>query len=156
MKHAAARQKWANMSNYVRLHALTGEGGIYLDTDVEVIKSFDDLLSVPAFVGCESRRPKINNAVCGSVSGHPFFKRMISLIENRFHGSEKANLTAPELLTYLLKEHGYTEYSEHAQNIANVMVFPTRYFYPFHFSESLTPQCITPDTYTIHYWDKRW
>lgn len=156
MRNAAAHQKWANMSNYVRLHALVAEGGIYLDTDVEVIKPFDDLLNTPAFVGCESKTPKVNSAVCGSMSGHPLFKGMLSVIERRFPGDENANKTGPELLTFLLHNRGLTEYFETPRSIANVVVFPIRYFYPFHFTGSFTPRCITPDTYTIHHWEKRW
>jgi hypothetical protein len=156
LQNAAANGKWANMSNLVRLHALVNEGGIYLDTDVEVIKSFDDLLFLPAFVGCESKTPKVNNAVCGSRPGHRLFKVMASVICRNYPGNENANEAAPELLTHLLRNRGLTSYPETPRLIADVMVLPIQYFYPLHFGEVFRPQCVTPDTYTIHYWEKRW
>ena len=48
-------KKWAFVSDYVRLYALYTEGGVYMDTDVEVIKPLDRFLEHPAFSGFESR-----------------------------------------------------------------------------------------------------
>ncbi len=48
---ACERGLWSKVANYVRLHALSTEGGIYFDTDVEVFKNFDPLLGHRCFVG---------------------------------------------------------------------------------------------------------
>ena len=53
VKEAYAAKKYAFVSDYVRLWALEREGGLYLDTDVEVLKSFEPLMNDTAFVGLE-------------------------------------------------------------------------------------------------------
>ena len=50
LKEALAAHKWAYAADFVRLYAIYNEGGIYLDTDVKVFKSFDPLLSCKAFI----------------------------------------------------------------------------------------------------------
>ena len=51
MKQAYDAKKWAFVTDYVRLDIIYEQGGIYLDTDVELVKSIDDLLSDKAFMG---------------------------------------------------------------------------------------------------------
>ena len=53
VKEAYECKKWAFAADYIRLHALYTEGGIYLDSDVRVLKSFDVFLSDPAFSAIE-------------------------------------------------------------------------------------------------------
>jgi mannosyltransferase OCH1-like enzyme len=156
LQRAAKHKKWANMSNFVRLYALFAEGGIYLDTDVQVVKSFDSLLGFRAFLGCESKDPRVNNAVFGSEPGHPFVLRMMCALFSSFSGQEPANESSPILTTRLLIERGLKGYSETTQIVANVAIFPVRYFYPFYLGEVFRPACITPDTYTLHHWAKSW
>ena len=52
-KEAYEEKKWAFITDYVRLKVLYESGGIYMDTDVEVIKPLDDLLTEPGFSGFE-------------------------------------------------------------------------------------------------------
>ena len=156
LKKAARYRKWANMSNFVRLYALFAEGGIYLDTDVEVIKPFDRLLGFPAFLGCESKKPRVNNAVFGAVPGHPFVLRMMCSLVASFAGTEPANHSSPELTTRLLAERGLTSYSETTQVIANVAIFPVQYFYPCYMGETFRPERVTSETFALHHWAKRW
>ena len=54
VKQALKRKRWAFVTDYMRLKILYDHGGIYLDTDVEVIKSFDTLLNDNSFIGLES------------------------------------------------------------------------------------------------------
>ena len=53
-QQAHQARKFAFVTDYVRLYALFTEGGVYMDTDVEVLKSLDTLLSLPGFSGFES------------------------------------------------------------------------------------------------------
>ncbi|WP_010006971.1 glycosyltransferase family 32 protein [Leuconostoc fallax] len=55
VQEALQENMWAFVSDYVRLDILNREGGIYLDTDVEILKSFDELLKNKAFIGRESK-----------------------------------------------------------------------------------------------------
>ena len=54
VKQAYEAKKFAFVTDYVRLHALYHIGGVYMDTDVEVLKSLDPLLRLPGFSGFES------------------------------------------------------------------------------------------------------
>jgi mannosyltransferase OCH1-like enzyme len=153
---ASRMRLWANMSNLVRLHALITEGGIYLDTDVEVLRPFDELLTLPSFVGCENKSPRVNNAIFGAEKGHPFVTRMRQALLTNFTGTESADKSSPVLTTRLLQEMGLDRYSERPRMVGRVMVFPTDYFYPYYVNEQFSPACITPNTYTAHHWAKSW
>ncbi len=64
-KKAYENKKWAFVSDYVRLYVLLNNGGIYLDTDVELKKKFDDLLSFDLFLG-KMYKTVIGTAVIGA------------------------------------------------------------------------------------------
>ncbi len=76
-KQAYAEKKYAFVSDYVRLHALLTHGGVYLDTDVEVIKSFDAFLEHKVFFGLEGAK-HVGTAVIGSESNNPFIQAFIN------------------------------------------------------------------------------
>lgn len=81
--------KWAFVSDVARLHALINHGGIYLDTDVELIRSFDHILDNNAFVGFEGSR-FIATAVMGSVQGNTTMIDFFKLYEDaNFVNGEK-------------------------------------------------------------------
>ena len=67
---------WAFVSDYVRLKVLYEQGGIYLDTDVELLKNFDHLLDNDAFVGFESRY-NLGSAVVAGQSGNLWIKSLL-------------------------------------------------------------------------------
>ena len=156
LQNAAHYQKWSNMSNFVRLFSLFAEGGIYLDTDVEVVKPLDDLLKAGAFLGCETRDPRVNTAILGAERGHPFLLRTLARLVSSFNGEEYSNHSGPNLATSVLFDLGLHGYSDSPQTIGSVVVYPIRFFYPYYFGETFHPSCITPETYTLHHWAKRW
>ena len=71
------RKKWAFIADYMRFYSLYFKGGIYLDTDIEMIKPFGDLMKLSSFTGFQtafgqSRHPLYS--VLGGIPKHPFFK----------------------------------------------------------------------------------
>jgi len=157
--HAAyENKKWANLSNFTRLWAIAGHGGIYLDTDIEVLKTFDSLLSNNCFVGFEDIHVDwdgcINNAVIGAVPGHPFIIEMKDRLLREFNGLEAAHLSSPNFTTKLLKEKGLREYKD--QYIDDVHILPIEFFYPYSWHQKLTPQCVKSDTFCIHHFARSW
>lgn len=158
MQTAFTNKKWSNLSNYTRLHALNTIGGIYFDTDVEVIKVFDFLDKYDCFAGFESEPNNpalsVNNAILGSSRGHSFIKECLKEIEQNYDGTEMANLSSPYLTTNVLIKHGLSIYGD--QNVGNVHVFDMKSFYPYTWNDIFTYSCVTPATYTIHYWDMSW
>lgn len=91
LRQALEKRKWAFAADFVRLYALYHEGGIYLDTDVEVYKSFNDLLNLPAFIGRENsfheenrRGVRYLTSHCmGGERHHPFFKACLDYYDGR-------------------------------------------------------------------------
>src|SRR6267142_604018 len=81
-QRAYAKQLWSKLSNLVRLQAVYAEGGIYLDTDVEVIMSFAPMLHQQCFVGFQVEEEQVDwvtNGVLGAQPRHQFLKRCIEL-----------------------------------------------------------------------------
>lgn len=156
---ALANKKWANLSNYVRFQALLSEGGIYLDTDIKLLRSFDPLLHYKCFLGFENdQEVVINNAVIGSVSGHPFIAECIQSFE-AFTGDEPAHESAPLLVTNILKNQ-YNVVTTDSQELSDVALFSKDFFYPIHWNETYKlkdyKDHITENTYCVHLWNKSW
>lgn len=100
VKKAYEAKKWAFVSDYIRAYAVYTEGGIYLDTDVIVLKPFDDMLNNRAFVGYE--RPEYPfTAVFGAEAGHPLIKDMLDYYDGLdigFKFEDNNTLSVSELL----------------------------------------------------------
>ena len=77
------QKKWSLITDYMRLYAIYIEGGIYLDTDIEVFKTFDDLLSNESFIGFQistfNTKIPVNSAVIGAVK-HNSFVLIVGLV----------------------------------------------------------------------------
>jgi len=150
VKYHLKEKNWAFVSDYVRLYALFENGGVYFDTDIEVIKPFDDLLQHNAFVAFESKG-RINNAVSGSIKGHLFFKDCMEYMIGRFNEKQDYHIS-PVVTTSVLKSGGYDD----------VKVFDSTYFYPYNpYDDAKKIKIfmhfmVTDDTYAIHHWAKSW
>lgn len=153
---AYAQKRWSRLSNYVRLHALYREGGIYLDTDVEVIKSFTPLLREKCFAGfqqAEAHEDWVNGAVLGAQAGHQFLQRCLTETVKRFTLNGEF-CRGPKTITAVLRELGLRQYGR--QTIDEVSLYPTEYFYPYPWFGQFTPECITAETYCVHHWAGSW
>lgn len=101
---AFSSRKYAFAADYIRAYALYYEGGIYLDSDVETLKNFDEFLDLPYMLGRESDSGFIEAAVMGAPAGLPIFKSLLEYYDaNSFIlGDGSFNTTAlPRLLEKL-------------------------------------------------------
>lgn len=155
---AIKRGLYAVAGHYGRCERLLETGGIYFDIDIEAVKRFDDLLRCNFFVASE-KPYRVNNAVIGSVPGHPFLKECLSFMDHLvFHDPGPLGIeieTGPEMFTRIAKKYGWKE-SALTQNLPELTVFAPEYFYPYYFDEHYAPGCATPHTYAIHHWAKTW
>lgn len=150
---AYAKGLWSKVSNHVRMHAVYTEGGIYLDTDVEVIKSFTPLLHNKCFVGFQQEEERVdwlNSAVLGAQPGHQFLRECMDLTR-KLYAETGQFYRSPTIVTMLLKTMGLREYG--LQEIRAVTAYPAEYFYPFPWSSEFSADCIKDNTYCIHYWE---
>lgn len=159
IRNAHEHRKWANVSNFARLQAVYEYGGIYLDTDVEVLKRFDGLLRNKCFFGFQVKYHEtdwVNQATFGAAKEHWFIKAALAYLVDHFEGNEQGNLSGPAMTTRLLREHGLLDYKDAGVMVKDIRIYPVRYFYPFSWLESYSPELITDDTYSIHYWAMQW
>lgn len=155
-REAASRQRWSALSNYVRLWALCTEGGIYLDTDVEAIRSLSSLLANRCFAGFQVKAEQgdwVNSAILGAEAGHPFLKACIERLLGAFEQTG-GFARSPQLTTKLLRDWGLKSYG--LQEIGGVTLYPVEYFYPYSWLEKYRAEKITADTYCIHHWAGTW
>ena len=161
VKEAYNEGKWAFVSDYARYKILYEEGGIYFDTDVEVIKSFDDIIERGAFMGCENPDVKTKLAVnpglcCGAEAHHPFFCEMLCEYENASFYKADGSLdlcTIVEKTTEHLLVHGL-ENTGDVQTVADVTVYPAEYFCPINMNTGRLER--TENTHSIHRYAGSW
>lgn len=154
-KEAYEARRYAFVSDYVRLYALYTEGGIYLDSDIEVIKSFDDLLNEHGFT-CFENNHSVAAWIFGSEKGNPLFKEFMDYYTDKAFilPNGEYNLTPnPVPITAICSKHGLC-LNGSKQELACITVYPQEYFCPYNrATEELN---ITENTYAIHYFNGSW
>ncbi len=161
VRQAYEAKKWAFVSDYVRFKVLYEQGGIYFDTDVEVIKNFDDNILKKSFFGCENPCNKTPNMVnpglgCMAEPGLNFYAEMLEAYENDsfLNADGTLNLyTIVQRTTDMLKCHGLSDTTE-IQNIAGINIYPAEYFCPINMDTGKL--VITDKTYSIHHYAGSW
>lgn len=158
VKEAYEQEKWAFVSDYARFWILYTYGGIYFDTDVEVIASFDDILETGNFMGTEINHNKIRVAPglgLGCEAGLELYGEMLEYYSTLHFVKNKDNTypTVVEHTTELLKKYGYKG-KEKIENIAGVTIYPPEYFCPMNYSTGAL--VITNHTHSIHHYTASW
>ncbi|KDE63559.1 glycosyltransferase family 32 protein [Fusobacterium necrophorum] len=154
-KEAYKNKKWAFITDYVRLYALYTEGGIYLDTDVEILRNLDYFLELKAFSGFENKK-SIPTGIMGSESQLPIFKEMLDYYKNIHFENEDGSLnlqTNVVTITEHFKKKGM-RLDNSKQTIEDFTFFPKEYFCPKDY-RTLDIK-ITENTYTIHHFASSW
>ena len=155
VREAYENKKWAFVSDYVRLDILYEFGGFYLDTDVELVKSLDELTKLSAFVATDGSG--INTGLgFGAEPHNPIIGRMLALYDNqRFIINGKCNLTpCTKLNSKIFIENGYDKSNYNVQTILGVKILPAEYFSPIEGKYSELK--ITDNTYGIHWGSRLW
>ena len=157
MEKAYSEQKWAFVPDYARLDIMYEHGGIYLDTDVEVLKDLSPLCELKAFKGFESQEVVNDGQGFGCMPGMPIFKEMIACYEGdepyEIVDGEKQNIESPRLCTKVLLRHGLKQDGSR-QQVADIDIFPVEYFCPKSWSTGKIT--VTENTYSIHHFDASW
>ena len=155
MYEAYQAKKWAFVSDYVRLDVIYNFGGIYLDTDVEIIKPIDNLLNNKMFC-CPEKQGMI---VLGLGFGAEVHNTVVQELRNeynkrKFTKCKKNDLTpAPVLQNDFFINKGYS-ISDNIQNINGITIYPSEYMCP---KDNNTGRIIiTKNTYTIHHYNATW
>ena len=155
-KEAYEAKKWSFVSDVARLDVIYNHGGLYFDTDVEIIKSFDDLLEISAFVGFESDEYVNPGSGFGAVPKSKVIKEFLDIYSNidfRKHIDDLSKISIPILITEILCKKGLEKNGE-LQHIGNLTVLPAEYFSPKNLYTRVIN--ITGNTHSIHHYDASW
>lgn len=161
VKETFQQKKYAFAADFIRLYALYNYGGIYLDTDVEVVKPFDDLLHLPYFIGKEKSKFGFEAATIGAMKGLPWIKLCMDKFENRqfdFGWGKFDQKVLPELIQEEIENNYKLISISSPESFLNregeFYRFPVAYFSPKDwFSKELKVESCT---YTIHHFEGSW
>ncbi len=156
VREAYQAQKFAFVTDYVRLYALYNEGGIYMDTDVEVIKPLDAFLSLPAFSGFESDSGCITG-IMGSERHGVWVKDLLEEYSDRHFIRPDGSLdTTTNVISVsnLMIQKGLVlnNQTQHLNNY--VTIFAKDYFCPKAWDTGRYD--ISSNTHTIHHFAASW
>lgn len=155
IREAYENGKWAFVSDYIRLKALYEIGGIYMDTDVEIIKPLDEYLSERAFSGFENTK-QIPTGIMASENNQPFFQKLLSYYEGRHFINPDGSLdmtTNVQIITTIALENGFIP-NNRKQTICGMTFYPRDYFCPKDHSTGIISA--TENTVCIHHFDGSW
>lgn len=156
VEQAYETKKYAFVSDVARLMVVYDNGGLYFDTDVEVIKNFDDLLDNKAFLGFDNNEYVASGLGFGSEKGVEFFKEHIDVYKNKSFINEDGSynlIGCPHITTELLLKKGLIQNGKE-QVVDGIRIYPTDYFNPL---DSITGKLTkTSNTYSLHWYDASW
>lgn len=148
-------KKYAFVSDYARLWIMYYYGGIYFDTDVEVIKNMDEIISRGPYMGCEEEGVNPGLGVAAS-PGLGIYKELLDSYSKRHFINADGSLclnTIVQYTTEILTLKGFQN-TNIIQRIDGVYIYPKQYFCPKNYQTGKI--AITSDTKTIHHYTASW
>ena len=156
VKEAYEARKFAFVTDYVRLYALYTEGGIYMDTDVEVLKPYDDLLQLTAFTGYEGSKymPPVTGTMASVAGGEWVKEQLDSYTDAHFLKSDGTlDLTTnTKRISEIMQKNGFIQDGKY-HVYKDLHIFPTDYFCP---KQTTGEFLLTENTYCDHHFMGTW
>ena len=156
MAEAYAAKKYAFVSDVMRLIVLEQYGGVYFDTDVEVIRDITPLLNDEGFIGFENDQYVASGLTIAAKPHHPVIQAMIEEYQNLHFMNPDGSINAvgcPHLNTDVLERFGLCRNGKE-QIVAGIHVYPPEWFNPL---DSVTGKLTkTKNTYSIHWYSMSW
>lgn len=161
IKEAYAQKKWAFVADYIRTKVLYERGGIYFDTDMEVLGDITKFLEKPAFLGREYEGDE-REMVCAGViyvaqKHDPFMKEMLKFYDDQpgFNVSLMYKNAIPKVITKILDKYPHQVHDDGTEVFDDrIWVYPKDYFYPVNFD--WTKKFYSENTVMIHHYDASW
>lgn len=155
VRQAYAHRNFAFVSDYARAKALYEHGGIYFDTDVEVLQSFDAFLHHMFFVGFEEKN-FVGTCVMGAQKGCALLRAYMAHYEETAYERPDGTLYADTnvvLLTQMFEQMGFSRENTF-QEKDGIAVYPREWFSPYDYINSVS--YITDDSHAIHHFAQLW
>ena len=156
ISQAYQAKKYAFVSDYARFDILYQYGGIYFDTDVEVIKPIDDVIEKGSFFGMETVDTVNPGLGMAASLRDPLYAEILQYYEKADFIKPNGRMdltTVVTLVTGILKKHGFTKGNK-IQTVENLTIYPIDYFNPK--DQRTCIITVTDNTYTIHHFDASW
>ena len=166
IREAYEAKKWAFVSDYARFRILYEEGGLYFDTDVELIRPLDEIVAAGSFLGREEesvpsdapgRGIGVNPGLgMGAEPGLAFYREQLDAYRTRHFTREDGSYnlkTVVDYTTEALQKHGLTNRND-VQTVAGITVYPKEYFCPMDYISGELH--ITDQTCSIHHYSASW
>lgn len=160
MHEAYQAKRWSFVSDYARLDIVCEHGGVYLDTDVELVRPIDDLLDGNGFIGFEIPVDNAYTVNTGQGFGAKPQDSVVSAMLKQYdtlrfvQEDGTHNLQpCPYYNTKALVEMGLIP-DNTQQTIDNMTVYPTEFFCPVNWH---TKKCnVTSNTFSVHHFNASW
>lgn len=156
VKEAYEAKKWAFVSDYARFKILYEQGGLYFDTDVELIRPLDEILANGDFMGCEDGISVSPGLGLGAHAGTELYRELFEAYHTRHFRNPDGSLnlnTVVVFTTEILIRHGLKNVDT-VQQVAGVSIYPRDYFCPMDYDTGeLT---LTERTRSIHHYTASW
>ena len=151
-------KKYAFVSDYARFDILYQYGGVYFDTDVEVIKDLRPIIERGAFIGVEKGLRPLLAAGLGiaSPAASDIYREILDSYQNEQFVNDDGSLNLKTVVTRvsdIFKSHGFVE-QDIMQFVADTMIYPSEYFCPKDYATGKV--LLTENSYTIHHYDASW
>lgn len=155
VRQAYEAKMWAFVTDYVRLWAMTQFGGIYMDSDVQVIKPLDSFLCHKAFSGFENDK-NIPTGIMACEKGFPLFLEFLRYYDTAKFLNDKGKpikTTNVEIMTSICLKYGLVQNNQF-QVIQGFALYPKDYFCPISYATNEMKK--TRNTTTIHWFAASW
>lgn len=157
VREAYEAKRWAFVSDYARFKILYEHGGIYFDTDVELIRSIEDIVVKNGFMGIENEDYEVNPGLgVGMPPKHALIFELLTGYHDRHFLDENGNCdlkTVVKYTTEILKKYGLSKKKE-IQQCEGVYIYPKEYFCPLDYETGKLNT--TENTRTIHHYKASW
>lgn len=157
VRQAYEAKKWAFVTDYVRLKVVYDNGGIYMDTDVELIKSLNPLLEQKAYFGFEDGVHIATGLGFGAQKGHYILEEMMNDYYNKSFILNDGSLnqeTCPMINTRILLQHGLKQNDKKQTLNNNILILPSIYMCPINYETGRMKKSYK--TFSIHWFDASW
>lgn len=166
VKEACKVGKWAFVSDYARFWILYREGGLYFDTDVELVKAIDDLIADGPFMGRETVLSDVGSTMSGKIApglglaavpGIDIYKKILdSYVDDyyiRMDGTENKK-TIVVRTTEIFEKYGFDWLNKDIQKIEGIHIYPSDFFCPICYATGAIK--MTENTRSIHHYAETW
>lgn len=155
ISEAYRRKKYAHVTDYARLKILYENGGIYLDTDVELIDTLDPFLTDKAFFALQKSGEVATGLGFGAEAGAPILRELMQNYEAKPRGNSAQFFkdTCVTIDKAVFVRHGLKD-EDTCQQLGDIAIYPSDYFNPKNYeTEELN---ITENTVSIHHYGRSW